>query len=237
MEHPATGTRVTVTIGEGVRSTTLRFLAHARVPSEGAWRIPAFRPLDATWTGGRTTVILDPLHAVSECRERAGRLVPPGRGDPDAADRLVFEAESSRSVADLVFIRPRAGSGLHGPRAPRSWAARRPDSSAAWTGRCRRGSVSQLEIDLSPAWLPDQVRIQDLDDPLAWHSSTLPSGATRLRVMLPVSVLASGPMGADHRRDLRRRRRHGPRWSCRACAPSGPRSRTRRGWRGATTAR
>ena len=49
-----------------------------------------------------------------------------------------------------------------------------------------------MEIDLAPAWLPDQVRIQGLDDPLAWHSSAMPSGATRLRVMLPASVLARG---------------------------------------------
>ena len=48
-----------------------------------------------------------------------------------------------------------------------------------------------MEIDLAPTWLPEQVRIQGLDDPLAWHSSAMPTGATRLRVMLPASVLAA----------------------------------------------
>jgi hypothetical protein len=193
VEHPPTGTRVAATIAEGVRSTTLRFLAHARVPSEGAWRIPALRPLDATWTGGRTTVVLDPLRAVTECRERAGRLVPPGRGDgdADAANRLAFEARSPRSVAELVFVRPRPEVGctvrglLDLGRAPARLDCRLDYSVS-------EGKVSQLEIEVSPAWLPDQVRIHRLADPLAWHSSTSASGATRLRVMLPASVLAQG---------------------------------------------
>src|SRR5262249_29608766 len=55
-----------------------------------------------------------------------------------------------------------------------------------------RGTVSQLEVDLAPAWSPDQVRIQGFDDPLAWHWSHLPSDATRLRAMLPASVLSAG---------------------------------------------
>ncbi len=180
-----------ITLAEGVRSTTLQLVAHAQVPSEGRWKVPAMRPLDATWTGGRTTVILDPLRAVSECRERAGRLVPPGRGDADAADRLAFEADSPRSVAELVFVRPRAEAActvrgrLDLGRTPARLDCRLDYSVS-------RGSISQLEIDLSPAWLPDQVRIEGLADPLAWHSSTSTAGATRLRVMLPASVLALG---------------------------------------------
>jgi hypothetical protein len=54
------------------------------------------------------------------------------------------------------------------------------------------GSFSQFEVDLAPGWLPDQVRIQGVDDLLAWHSTNLPSGVTRIRVMLPASVLGSG---------------------------------------------
>jgi hypothetical protein len=187
-DRSETGTRVTVTIAEGVRSATLQFLAHARVPSEGAWTIPAIRPLDAVWTGGRTTVILDELHVVSECRERAGRLLPPGRGDAREANRLDFEAASPRSVAELVFIRPRAevscmvrGQLILGGTPPRL------DCRLDWS--LHRGSISQFEVDLAPGWLPDQVRLQGVEDPLAWHSSTLPSGVTRLRVMLPASVL------------------------------------------------
>jgi hypothetical protein len=190
-ERSGDGTRVAITLAEGVRSTTLRFRAHASVPTDGAWPIPALRPLDAIWTGGRTTVILDELHAVRECRERAGRLVPSGRGDAGTANRLAFEAESPRSVADLVFVRPRPelACTVRGHLIVTGTPARL-DCRLDWS--LHRGSVSQLEVDLSPAWFPDQVRIQGLDDPLAWHSSPLPSGGTRLRVMLPASALASG---------------------------------------------
>ncbi len=190
-ERPGPTTRVTVTLAEGARVATLRFLAHARVPAEGVWTIPALRPLDATWTGGRTTVVLDDSHALSECRERAGRLVPPGPGNAAPANRLAFETGAARSVADLVFIRPSADVACTVlGRLVMGGAPARLDCRLDWT--LRRGSISQMEIDLSPAWLPDQVRIQGLDDPLAWHSSALPSGATRLRVMLPASVLARG---------------------------------------------
>ena len=52
--------RVIVTLGGELKSATeVRFLAHARVPRDGVWPIPAIRPLNATWTGGTTTVILD----------------------------------------------------------------------------------------------------------------------------------------------------------------------------------
>ena len=68
--------------GGDSQAAVVRFLAHDPVPSEGPWRIPAMRPVDATWTRGRTTVILDELHVVRECREEAGRIVAPSRGDP-----------------------------------------------------------------------------------------------------------------------------------------------------------
>src|SRR5262249_51924458 len=56
----------------------------------------------------------------------------------------------------------------------------------------RRGSTSELELDLSPGWVPDDVQIQGLDDPVTWHASAPASGETRLPVMLPASVLAEG---------------------------------------------
>ena len=190
-ERPGGATRVTVAIAEAVRTTRLRLLAHASVPSEGAWAIPAVRPLDAIWTGGRTTVILGERQVVSECRERAGRLVPPAPGEAVAADRLAFEAASPQSVADLVFVRPRAELAcLVRGRLLLSGTPARLDCRLDWT--LQRGPVTQLEIDISPGWSPDQVRIQGLDDPLAWHSSPLPSGGTRLRVVPPASAMAAG---------------------------------------------
>ncbi len=103
-------TRVTVLLNEQVSEPTpVTFRAVTRIPTEGLWTIPAARPLDAYWTGGRTSVRLDPSRLLSDCREEAGRRVP-SRPAGDAADAnlIVFEAESPRSVAILTFGKPRA---------------------------------------------------------------------------------------------------------------------------------
>lgn len=186
------GTRVAVTLAEGVRTASLKFLAHARVPPEGRWSVPSLHPVDATWTGGRTTVVLDDLRAVRKCRERAGRLVPSAPGESDGDNRLTFEEEAPRSVAELEFIRPgmQVACTVLGRLVLGSGGPPRLDCRVDWV--LQRGSISQMEVDLSPAWLPDQVRILGLDDPLPWHSSALPTGATRLRVMIPASALERG---------------------------------------------
>ena len=60
-EHEGEVTRVRVTLaGISRLPTPLHFEAHARVPLEGLWSVPAMRPLDAIWTGGTTTVVVDP---------------------------------------------------------------------------------------------------------------------------------------------------------------------------------
>ncbi len=191
IDRPGESTRVVISIAEGVRATTLRLMAHATVPTEGTWRIPAFHPVDAIWTGGRTTVLLDESHAVRGYRERAGRLVPSARGDDGPDDRLAFESRAPKSVAELVLVQPRPGLActVRG-QLDLSGTPARFEARLDWA--LRRGSVSELVVDLSPGWSPDQVRIQGLDDPLTWHSSPSPSGGIRLRAMLPASVLASG---------------------------------------------
>ena len=108
IEPSSGGRRVSVTLGgELKRITEVRFLAHARSPSDGVWAVPAIRPLNATWTGGTTTVNLDPRHVVTECIEKAGRRIV-GRPGGESAEnnQLVFEAGSPLSVADLVFRGP-----------------------------------------------------------------------------------------------------------------------------------
>jgi hypothetical protein len=189
IEPPGPAPRVTVSLDGGSQSAEVRFLAHAPVPSEGAWRVPAMRPLGATWTGGRTTVILDELHVVRECREEAGRLVAPGRGEPRGANRLTFEAESPRSVAELVFFGPRVDLACT-VRGQLFISNTSPRIECRLDWDLHRGSAPELEVDLSPAWLPEQVHIEGLDDPVVWHPSMLSSGATRLHVMIPATVLA-----------------------------------------------
>ncbi len=133
IERPGPAPRVTVVLDGGSPSAVVRFLAHALVPSEGTWRIPAMRPVGATWTGGRTTVILDELHVVRECREEAGRLVAPGA--VSCASRIAWPSRRNRpdpspswcsSGQERTWLAGYAGSS--------SSAIPRPGSSAGWTG-------------------------------------------------------------------------------------------------------
>jgi len=193
-ERVGPATRLGVTLdGDLKSSTALRLLAHARVPSEGPWTIPALRPLNATWTGGSTTVILDEFHVLQECREKAGRRIFAGPGDSGAVNRLVFESESPRSAAELVFRKPRAESSceVRGQLFV-GGSPCRLECQLNW--RFQHGSMSELEIDLSPGWLPDRVLIRGVEDPVAWHPSVLPSGITRLHVALPATTLTQNEL-------------------------------------------
>jgi len=178
-------TRVRVTLAGGGRlPTSVHFEAHARVPVEGRWIVPAMRPLDAIWTGGTTTVVLDRLRVIQDCRERGGRRVPAQGGEPEAASVLVFEARSPDSVADLVFRQPRSeppclvrGRLLVGRSAP--------ELECHLIGVGGRGSATELSIDFPPTWVPDRVHWSAADESLAWHPTVLADGSTRLRVLLP----------------------------------------------------
>jgi hypothetical protein len=54
--------------------------------------------------------------------------------------------------------------------------------------------MSELEIDLSPTWLADQVLIRGQDDPVVWHPSLLVSGNTRLHFALPAGPKTPGEL-------------------------------------------
>jgi len=189
-ERAGAAMRLAVTLDGDLKSSTeLRFLAHAQVPSEGPWTIPALRPLNATWTGGSTIVTLDEFHVLQECREKAGRRIVGGPRNSSAPTRVVFESESPRSAADLVFRKPRAESSCE-VRGQLFVVGSPCRLECQLNWRFQRGSMSELEIDLSPAWRPDRVSIRGLEDPVAWHPSVLPSGITRLHVTLPATTLA-----------------------------------------------
>ncbi len=187
--EPSTGTRrVIVTLGGELESATeVRFLAHARVPGEGPWPIPAMRPVNATWTGGATTVIIGPRHVVAECTERGGsRLFGPG-SETGQMNRLVFQAVSPRSVAELVFRKPAIESScfVRGHLFV-SGSPCRLECQLDWTGLA--ALTPELEIELSPAWTTERVLMRGLSEPLSWHASLLPSGSTRLRVAIPATA-------------------------------------------------
>ncbi len=193
-ERAGPSTRLFVTLdGDLKSSTALRFLAHAPVPTEGAWTIPALRPLNATWTGGTTTVILDEFRILEECREKAGRRILAGPEDSGAVHRLVFESEYPQAVAELKFRKPRAESSceVRGQLFV-GGSPCRLECQVNW--RLQHGSMSELEVDLSPGWLPDRVLIRELEDPVTWHPSVLRSGITRLHVELPRTALTQNEL-------------------------------------------
>ncbi len=99
--------------------TPITIRAVAPVPDVGTWNVPAARPLDATWTGGRTTVRIGPARVLENCQARAGLRVTPapdrGRGGERRAER---SARHRLRSADAALGRgadvPRAAPGCHG---------------------------------------------------------------------------------------------------------------------------
>ncbi|WP_165227420.1 hypothetical protein [Aquisphaera insulae] len=185
-------TRVHVRLSQQPRpATQVVFVAHARVPVEGRWNVPAIRPIDAIWTGGNTIVRLDSLRVLEGCRERAGRRVPaPAEGGE--ADVLVFEAESPNSVAELDFT-------LRRPRPTCRLLGRLKVNDAVASLECQingldaRGGPTEIEADLSAGWTPGRVSWGGADQALSWSYSPRPGGGTRLRVLIPASDASSAP--------------------------------------------
>ena len=194
-ERAGTATRLVVTLDGDLKSSTeLRFLAHAPVPSEGDWTIPALRPLNADldrWNDDR-----DPRRV-----PRPGRVPGKSRSADLRRDRRI--PVRSIGLISSRNLRSRSpSSSFASPERNRQCEVRgqlfvggspcRLECQLNWT--FQHGSMSELEIDLSPAWLPDRVLIRGLDDPVAWHPSVLPSGSTRLHVALPATALAQNEL-------------------------------------------
>ena len=144
--------------------------------------------MSATWTGGTTTVILDPYHVVAECIEKAGRRVFGAGGETPGQNQLVFQAESPLSVAELVFRK----SGNESSCFVRgqffvSASPCRLECQIEWTAE--QSLSPEVEIELSPGWSADRVLIRGSEDPLSWHPSPASSGSTKLRVAIPAAAL------------------------------------------------
>ncbi|WP_422925379.1 hypothetical protein [Singulisphaera sp. PoT] len=165
-------------------STHVKFRAFTRVPSEGPWAIPAIRPIDALWTGGRTSLKLDASRIISACREQAGRRVAPEPKEVSEGNLVVFEANEPKSVAVLDFSRPKVEASVEvqgqlqlGNSAPRL--------EARCTWRLQRGVLLGLDVDLPPAWVPELVQFEGISAAPAWHSESRPGGEVRVHVMPP----------------------------------------------------
>ncbi len=184
-------------IDSAIGPSTVVVGAMARIPDEGAWRIPAAKPLHAAWTGGRTLVHLNPSLALGGCRLLAGRQVSPRADELEAEPRggtlLAFEATSPDPVAELTLVRQTAlasadvrGLLLLGREAPRI--------EARVTWRVDRGRLFQLAVDLSPGFTPERVQVQGADAPTAWHLEPRPDATSRLVIHITPGAEPLGPI-------------------------------------------
>jgi hypothetical protein len=195
VQPSGSATTVSVVLSrEVLASASMIIRATAKVPEEGPWAVPAARPLDALWTGGTTTIRLDPGRVVRDCHEESGRRISARTGgEPADASTLGFEAIAPRSVATLTFCKPWAdvsaevrGQVLLGNAAPRL------EAQIAW--RVHRGQPLRFDVDLPPAWVPDLVQVAGIDEPVLWHPEVMPGGEVRVHVVPPSVSFTRGPL-------------------------------------------
>lgn len=186
-------TRLTVSLrgGDGTRSTVVTVRGLAAVPSEGAWAVPSARPVNALWTGGRTTIRLDPTRVLAGARPLGGFRVASPPGGPADERRLDFEAERPGPVAELWLHQTAADvaaevSGLL------VVGGGSPQLTCRVTWRVDRGRPLRLDVDLPGAWSAERVALEGVAEAPAWHAEARPDGSTRLHISPPTGDLPGG---------------------------------------------
>ncbi|WP_337174201.1 hypothetical protein [Paludisphaera sp.] len=171
----------------------IRFLGHARAPTEGAWTVPSIRPLSpATWTGGSTTIILDDGRVVRDCREIDGRRVPPPADSPSGLAVMVFESAAPGPPAELSFRPPGATptATVLGRLTFRE-ASTRLECEVDGVGAT--GTPTERTLELPPGWVVDRVEVVGSEEVVAWNQSKSDDGSSLLR--LAVAASGSAPEG------------------------------------------
>jgi hypothetical protein len=193
-EPDAQGARLRVRLNAELPGPTLVTVwALARVPDEGPWTVPAARPLDAVWTGGRTIVRISPSRVVADCQPRAGRRVAPRPNDPADRPLLVFESSAPKAVADLIFRKP-SGDATAEVRGRLVLGSETPRIEAAITWRVHHGRLLALVADCPAGWIPNRVQVEGLAEPVSWQVEQGPKGTSRVRVQPPTTLSAGDPI-------------------------------------------
>ena len=186
------GARITIRLdGEGSGPAPLTIRAICQVPAEGTWSVPSARVVDATWTGGRTSVRLGPTRIFQSCQERSGRRVTPAAGEPAYPPLLAFESSGEPGpVAELTFRKSIAEATVE-VRGLLRLGEDVPRIEVALTWSVERGRLLSYAVDLPPGWSPD--RVQSISrQPVPWHADPLDDGGSRV-------YLASSPQDDDPR--------------------------------------
>ncbi len=166
-------------------SASIRFLGRVRVPTEGAWTVPAIRPLPPlTWTGGATTILLDAGRVVRDCREIDGRRVLPSADADGDSGIMVFESAAPGPAAELTFRPPgaRPTATVRGRLILREATTR---LECEIDGLGASGSAPEQALEIPPGWIVDRVEVVGSDETPAWNQSATGDGPGVLRVAVP----------------------------------------------------
>ena len=182
VEAAGKGNRLVITLkGEGSGPSSLTIQAICPVPAEGVWAVASARPLDATWTGGRTIVRLDESRVLQSCQEKAGRRVAPRAAEPLDLPTLIFEPNGGAGpVAELTFRKPMADATVD-VRGLLRLGDQIPRIEVALTWTVERGQMLSRAADLPPGWTPDRI-LTETGQPIAWHADPLSNGGTRVQI-------------------------------------------------------
>ena len=185
--------------GRARRPLTIRAICPA--PAEGTWPIPSARPVDATWTGGRTTVRLDPARVLQSCAERSGRRVA-ARGRATRPTPPTWSSSPTGGpgpVADLTFRKPTADATVE-VRGRLRLGDDVPRIEVALTWTVERGRLLAHAADLPPGWTPDRRRLGRRASRSPGMPTPLANGGTRVHLG-PAGARRRGPVAhADPRR-------------------------------------
>ena len=192
-EHGVEGSRLSIRLdGEGSGTSPLTIRAICKPPVEGFWPVPSARPLDATWTGGRTSIRLDSGRVLQASVERSGRRVAPRPGDLSVNPDLVFESKGLPGpVAELTFRKPKVDATVQ----VRGLYLVGKDSTkivATLTWTIEKGKPLGFAADLPPGWSPTEVT-SAAKEPVAWHVESLGNGWSRIHLGPPTSGESNRP--------------------------------------------
>ena len=199
--HDPAGTLLTVRWREGlVGPTRLALSGMAPVPDHRRWSLPFAEPIGASWIGGGVDVRIGPEWALVDLQPDAARRIDPGRDTGrvpppsglDAGTRVVLHADRPGPLARLELRPSRWITSATVRGLVRLLKGTDALEAEVWLDPATR-KAGVVELELSPGWWPESVRLLDDAAPLRWEQDRGEGGTTRVRVQLPSPSMAAPP--------------------------------------------